>query len=487
LLDGLDEVETKELTEKVIVEIRSFTKLYPKVKVILSSRMMEIFHTSGIWENFSIYKIEDFNFDQVRELITNWFTEDKNNGKQLIKLISQPMTLSTLPFTPLTLALIAILYQSGSNELPANLTELFQKYTELALGRWDMGKEISTQIDWKKKQLVMRKLSWNMLESTDKYIKKDEIKSYINDLVLERGLAIDSNLLYREMIERSGLLVKNSDGNFEFKHRAFMDYFAGLELTTKPNAIQEIINNFPNPIWSRVIFFACGSKPEGEGEQYLKAIIDNIDRHKCGVFHYAWQLGLLAQATYLAHNETKILAVKQSLLAFTETWDDLALEFDDAFKNQRIKRQISHLLLLFVFSSLVRVAIGSSTLSSALSQLVTEAIENREATILHYPEDNKRNEWLTFCLGIASSNANNIDDFIKIVNSNLVMDLGLINIFAYEIQLLLDDDVISESHKETLKKIGRNLKKKIKNGAVYLDQLSIQRPVLLNQSYIDEE
>lgn len=487
LLDGLDELDSERDIDAAIESTLEFIQSYPKAKIMVASRMMEVFKTNNFAAKFAIYKIEDFSLTQMKELITKWFGSGDPNGKQLIKLISEPMTLSTLPFTPLTLALIAILYQSGFNELPANLTELFEKYTELALGRWDMGKDLASQIDWKKKHLVMRKIGWDMLETYNTEIDDRQIKEYITRLSTERGLTIDVNLFFKEMVERAGLLLKNIDGNFEFKHRAFMDYFAGGELNSKSDAVQFVVDNFPNPWWSRVIFFACGLQPESEGEAYLKAIITQINKDDCGAFHYALQLGLLAQATYLAHQDTKIEAVRKSILAFIEAWDDLALSLHKAYESGKIKKQIPHLFLLYIFSGIVRLSLGSLTLSGALSLLVRECIENKENLTNVNDLERRKNEWITFCLAIASANANNINDFIMLFDSNIIIDPGLLQIGEHEAEFLLDDEWITKEEKNDLQEMLKSIRKKLKNSAEYLNSLASQKPLLLNGSYSEQD
>jgi len=483
LLDGLDEMDSEQDIDIALKATQKFMGLFPKNIIIIASRMMEIFKTTSFFTNFSIYKIEDFSLYQMKELITKWFGSDDFHGKQLIKLISQPMTLSTLPFTPLTLSLIAILYQSGFNELPANLTELFQKYIELALGRWDMGKDLSSQIDWKKKLLVMRKISWDMLQDLNPEIKLSTIKDYIQNLSIERGLLIDESLFFREMVERSGLLIQNLDGGFEFKHQAFMDYFAGEELNTRANSIEFIIEKFPHPLWSRAIFFACGLKPDGEGEEYLKAIMKNVDRTKCGVFHYSLQLGLIAQATYLAHRDTKIEAVQKSLLGFIEAWDDLAIEINNAYEKGVINKQIHHLSLLYIFSGIIKLSIGSTTLSGALTHLINEYIETNDNLDNSTDIYTKENEWIVFYLALAAASASNIKEFVKIFKSSIIIDPALVQIGEYEAELLLEDEWLEIDEKRELEDLRKNLQKKLKNKSQYINQLANQKPILLRSSY----
>lgn len=481
-LDGLDELKKEEDITLALSLTSEFMAKYPKVRVVVTSRMMEVLRDSEFMQKFTLYKVENFNIRQMKELIANWFGDDPA-GRQLIKLISQPLAMSTLPRTPLTLALVAILYQSGFSELPANITELFEKYTELALGRWDMGKDLASQIDWKKKQLVMKKLSWYMLERHISEVNIDVVREYISKLSTERGLHVDVELFYREMVERSGLLIKNSEGNLEFKHRSFLDYFAGGELNSQVNAVEIVVERFPDFWWSRVIFFACGQKPEDEGEKYLKAILEKTDRGRCNVFHFALQIGLLAQATYLAHQDVKVAAIKASINAFLLSWDEIALELQDAFDAGKLKYQIHHLFLLAIFAANVQFSLGSRSLAGALTYLVKGCIEGASTFETGTELEKQSTEWTTFFLALASASAGNISDFVQLFDLNLISDPALLHFGRLEAEDMLREEGITSDDKDRLKGVLKVLRKKLKSSTTYLNQLASQRPQLLHGDY----
>jgi hypothetical protein len=479
LLDGLDELESSAEIDNAINISREFAKKYPKTRLVITSRMMEVLKTSDFLTGFTVYRIEDFNVHQMKELITNWFGVDNQQGKQLIKLVSEPMTLSTLPLTPLTLSLVAILYQSGLNELPASLTELFEKYTELALGRWDIGKDIASQIDWKKKLLVMRKISWDMVTNYILETDLKEIKDQVDKLSSERGLAVDNNVLFRELVERSGLFVLNLNGSLEFKHRAFVDFFAAGELNNKTDAINIVVEKFPEAWWTRAIFFACGLKPEGEGEEYIKAIMQNVDKSDCGAFNYAMQLGLLAQATYLAHRDIKTAALRDSLITFVDAWDELAIHFQNAYKKGRIPKPVPHLFLLTVFTGAVRYSAGSATLSGAVAHLTDEVLNPKHIVTTIDESTRKRNEWFAFILAVSSAAATNVADFIALFESNIILDPAFIQIGQFEAEFLLEEEWVAEDTKDALKDLIKEQKKKLKRNKGYLDRLATHEPFLL--------
>jgi hypothetical protein len=478
LLDGLDELEDESHIEHALNILRNFAHSYTQTKVVVTSRMLEILRKTNILALFSVFRIEDFSINQMRQLILKLFRDDTSDGKHLIKLITEPSVATSLEFTPMTLTLIANLYQNGFKDLPANLTELFEKYTELALGRWDISKDISSQIDWKKKQLLLRKVGWQLLKSSSTEIDFGSLKSHLHNLNEDRDLNIDEEAFLREIIDRSRLLILNDDNNYEFKHRAFMDYFAGMELTTKVDSVDIVVKNFPNASWSRVIFFACGLKSEGLGEEYLKAIMENVPVDECGALHYALNLGFLTQAAYLAHKSIKIEAVRRTLIYFVDGWDELAEDFNEAYSSGRIKQLIPHMFALYVYAGMIHFSIGSSTLSNSLSHLTELYLSNKEKSVSSEVNSIK-DEWLIFCLTIALSNASLISDFITLIRDGGIKNPALLHIINMEAELLLEQAWINETDKTAVKDLLKWLQPKLTANEGYIEKLSSSKPMLL--------
>ena len=73
-----------------------------------------------------------------------------------------------------------------------------------------------------------------------------------------------------------------------------------------------------------LVYFACGLKPEKEVEEYIRTILNWVEKAECNSLHYAMQLGMLTHAVYLAHQELEI-----------EAWDDLVTELKEAYEKKR--------------------------------------------------------------------------------------------------------------------------------------------------------
>ncbi len=125
------------------------------------------------------------------KFIENWYGQDTEICRKLIKLISNPANLRGLPATPMTLAIVAILHErSPWQEIPANQTELFSKYIELALGRWDASKHISIQFEYPIKKYILQQISWDIHQRNETEISMSDFNEWITLLADEHGLNI---------------------------------------------------------------------------------------------------------------------------------------------------------------------------------------------------------------------------------------------------------------------------------------------------------
>lgn len=222
LLDGLDELQTQEEMRQALNYLSTLTEKYPSVRIVMTSRPVEMFRTSNPLPNFQILRIRSMTKQQVEKLVKNWFEGEPEIASELNHLLSHPMTYSSVMNTPLTIALVAAIHQSKLYDLPSNLTELFQQYSELALGRWDISKNISNKYDWQVKEMILRRAAWDMQTHKALTISRQELHQCITRIKDYSGLPIDSDdseTFLEEITKRSGLLNSIDGEVFESSHR----------------------------------------------------------------------------------------------------------------------------------------------------------------------------------------------------------------------------------------------------------------------------
>ncbi len=474
LIDGLDELETEEKIKKGICLLTSFIDKYKKSRVVFTSRSLEIFKTSNVLAQFAVYRILNLDLHQIQRLIRKWFEDSDKDGEQLVKLISNPVTFASLPHTPLTLALLATLYDRGIQELPANLTELLEKYVEITLGRWDMDKGIQHQIEWRIKQNLLARLAWELVQKNQISMSYNDIQNLVEKQRNEIGLSFDSETIVKEIVERSGILIPYEDGNYVFKHYSFLSYFAGYELTVQPNGLELVAEHFYDIAWSRIIFFACGIKRDDKS--YLQKIVNEIHIPNSNILFYAMQLGLVTQASFLTPLSFKAKLIKRAMLSFVSAWDELATKFDDVRLREEKPRHLRQVDLLIFICAHLNLGLGSLILRPTLEAVVEDTLESPivvDDSSIHLHQSVEI-EWFHFFLAIACINAEAISSFQKLLNSNIIRNPMLLAFCKIQAEVMLDVAAFTDKDESKLideiKHIGKTLKGRSKEINQIFDQ-----------------
>ncbi|MHC5719454.1 MAG: NACHT domain-containing protein, partial [Nostoc sp.] len=137
LLDGLDEVPTKNLAE-VISQIQNFVDKYDKNRFIASCRTAA--YRSG-FRRFSDVAMADFDDAQIQQFIQNWFHSEADKqaktGDNCWELLQKPeyCAAKELAHTPLLLTFLCLVYDRSQN-FPDNRSVLYRKAIRILLEEW---------------------------------------------------------------------------------------------------------------------------------------------------------------------------------------------------------------------------------------------------------------------------------------------------------------------------------------------------------------
>ena len=257
LFDGLDEVFDKALREQVISQIHDFTQDYPKVEIVVTSRIIGYEPHRLKNAEFRHVMLQDFEPEQVEEFVNKWhdltFTDRfKKASKQerLEKAIRESAAIRELAGNPLLLTLMAIL--NRNQELPRNRAKLYEKASEVLLYQWDFETkeelvremqawQIDTYLfDLELKQEIVRKVAYRMQSRGEglagNIISREELRKTVAE-VLGRTFAEKSTFLAKEIIDQLRernfilcLLGGHNEEYYGFVHRTFLEFFCAWEL-----------------------------------------------------------------------------------------------------------------------------------------------------------------------------------------------------------------------------------------------------------------
>ncbi|WP_299488897.1 NACHT domain-containing protein [Acaryochloris sp. IP29b_bin.137] len=263
LLDGLDEVSSNARPQ-VVACIKDLLETYRDCRAVISCRTMVY---SGQFDPPITDKrldVIEFSDQQIRRFLGAWEEKMPPEGslKELLQTLSDRPRIMALARNPLLLTIIAFLYSEGI-ELPYSRARFYEESTRFLLGQWQ--KE-HNKYEATEKHAVLKHLAlFNQKRSGSaqnnlRSIKYSELLEQLGSVLpnLNRNSEQDTQPISREIVERSGLLLRLDGGeNYQFAHLTLQEYFAAEALKEKE---AELIQRFwAEPgTWREVVKLWCG-------------------------------------------------------------------------------------------------------------------------------------------------------------------------------------------------------------------------------------
>ena len=208
-IDSIDDLYREEINE-LIKEI-SLAEISSKCRYIISARSIENINLTTSDLKFREVHLLNFNRDQIELFVKRYF-EDINRGKRLLEVLRESNILEKLPTTPLTMTLISVLYEDTDYEIPATLTDIYNDFTNILLGKLEIKKRTQL-IDLESKKRVFSHVAHKLIQSKKFEIQKSEFISMIESFLEPKGITANREDLER-LVENSGIIYTDSNGLF---------------------------------------------------------------------------------------------------------------------------------------------------------------------------------------------------------------------------------------------------------------------------------
>jgi hypothetical protein len=295
LVDGLDEVANIEQRAGIFTKLHEFYSQYPACRIIVTSRPYTSLRQIPHIELFDRYRLSQISFKEAEKMMTSvkGTTIDQPRAKEILRRLE---SVHGMELNPLLVTVFSLTGGSDKKDIPANITELFSKFTELMLGRWDEKKGLSQQYQSKLKEHLLAQFCFRLHQNRKAQFSLAEFKEFASALLSELNLKADLEVVVNEIIERSGLM-RGDDATLEFRHHLIQEFFAGKGI---PDIafIRSVVND---EWWRNPIVFYFGNNPGN-----VRELHDLVLTNSGTVSEACITVGLALQTCYLSKLGEKI-------------------------------------------------------------------------------------------------------------------------------------------------------------------------------------
>lgn len=457
-IDALDELPVISSKEKALSALKKFREKHQNIKIICSSRPSDFLFHNCETIGFRYLEIEQLNGKQVEQFLNNYFSENLVKSKSLLKSLRDSAILEKLPKTPLTIALITILFDEKEVEIPATITDLYEMFVNLLIGKTDPKDNIEL-IEIGIKHRLLCHIAKHLHTKLIQKITRDELIQVLQDYSTDRGQPFDVEKIADELLNQVGLLFINSKGEIAFKHQSFQEYFTAYEIFHHRQSDRKLfINKFNDLWWQNVAIFYAGMTKDAP--TLLEEILEASEpKNLSDLITNTGGIGKLLQALF----NTPIEQRKMGILRGVENTNKTIEHIINIESNETdFWKSFSKYGLMQIFGGWFKHNFWSITLNEPLKQqfediiplLSKENLDTEERFKLEY-------QLFLICAILASDDFRKFEPLRQLVEIAKLNDLELLATIDTHLKML--HKFVPEEFKtdEDLKKVIKKIRKRI--------------------------
>ena len=455
-IDALDELPQKEQKESALKTINDFYSKFPEVKIICSSRPSDYLFYNCKELGFKYLEISPVDRKQIEQFLNSYFSDNLLKSQTLLRSLKDTGILEKLPKTPMTIALITILFDEKEVEIPATITDLYRQFVDLLIGKTtsDTTMEI-IEIGIKHRLLCF--IAKFLHSETKQSILRRDLEKILTEYKVDRGQKFEISIILDDLIENTGLLFENEKGEIQFKHLSFQEYLTAYEIFHHRQEDSEMfVNNFNNLWWQNVAIFYAGMTKDAP--KLLQNILEkSVPNSFAELISNTGGLGRLMQALYNTPTEFRMKGVQRSVDNI-EKAIQFILETEDS--KYDLWKNFSKYGILQIIGGFFTFTHWSITLIEPLKKQFE--IEFSKINIDRNEDEQFFYEFKLFliCTILANEEFLSFGEFRKLVEQTKSKDLNLFAILDTYLHKLDKHLSLEDKTDENFKKIERKLVKK---------------------------
>lgn len=328
LLDALDEIIDNEKRIAIISKLQNEITLFNNGYLIISGRNIELFKDIKLFNpsNYEIIDLLPFDVGQALKLVKKIIPDSKEKNNHFIAAIKQQQLSNSLTRTPMALTLMAIMYKDDAidlKELPANITELYNKFSDYYLDKWDASKGLSSQYKYEEYKHIVGFIAYHLHSNHIYEISSHDLKAYLKTIgathsTFEELKNVDN---YLDGLKcRNTLLHYDNDRDvFFFNSSAFQEYFTSIYYDDSNE--DELISNLYKGWWQNVIVFYNGKNPKRP--VFIEKALNSVPLDPESMFNHMQIMSKSLQAAHLISNVIADKAITNLLYTFDRFYKSL--------------------------------------------------------------------------------------------------------------------------------------------------------------------
>lgn len=293
LIDALDEVSEDAARAAVLKTAKDFHLNYPKCQIIVTTRDYAFVKSMEGVAEFAQFRLFPINYRQAEQIIQRFEKKKSLPPERSKEILRRLQEVHGMELNPLLVTVFAATSEYSRQDVPANITELFKKYTEWMLGRWNRGKGLGQQYHAPLKDFLLKRIAFEMHRRQETNVPLSEFLLVLEQELTSRGHEADIKQLSEEILNHSGFFRLFGD-RVEFRHHLLQEFFAGRGI---PNFgfLESVISE---EWWQRAIVFYFGENP-GDADSFYSLMAACERRRVLERYSAALTVGLALQACYL--------------------------------------------------------------------------------------------------------------------------------------------------------------------------------------------
>lgn len=299
LFDGLDEVASASVREKVSLWVQKQRNRFPRCLMVVTSRFAGYVGDARLQIPHLELSLERFREDEIRDFLQRWFVtlettlaeeteffrqRGREAAADLADRIIRTAEIFALATNPLMLQIIALVHRDRGT-LPERRVELYDECTNVLLEHWDQAKGgIDVPLTAREARRVLEPVAYWLHQVPERRYASASMLLPI----LRRELAKfpKRNVKAREFLDnvrdRSGLFVGHGVDEYGFQHLSFQEYLAANQVP-QGNHLKELVSRYGESLWQEVTRLLMGLNKPNCFEPFMQLLVSSerfINNHQ---------------------------------------------------------------------------------------------------------------------------------------------------------------------------------------------------------------